>query len=458
MSDSLSAFHWRPQPDAGAWVHEMVERVLDRLPEARALARRLHDEAAVRFADLVDTIRLAPAGAPARAAAQAGWVQRGRSGAWQVLENRHGLFPAVALGEALPAGQVAIDLKVEAVDDFLAAHRLDRAVQGQVGAARRWALLWQADNVAVGVLERHGWRGMDAGPTHDPATLEQVLEAFRARRRELGSDAAGFAEAGRLIDDAIAAVGRDRACELFFAAEREHWQARNRAAQAQKARQDALGIGWANHDHHTYRSSRENFVPLVALWEKLGFACRERFYAGREAGWGAQVMEQAQAGIVTFNDVDLAPDELFNDFAHQPLPPQPSLGTVGLWCALHGDSVLEAGMHHLECQFYFAALARQLVEQAGVGMMNPFTDLPYLRQAFTHGERWPVRPERIDVLLAGGQITAEQAERFRRDGAIGSHLENLERHDGFKGFNQQGVSEIIAETDPRRQGQAGRAG
>ena len=35
--------------------------------------------------------------------------------------------------------------------------------------------------------------------------------------------------------------------------------------------------------------------------------------------------------------------------------------------------------------------------------------------------------------------------------ALGSHLENLERNDGFKGFNQQGVSDIIARTDPRRQ-------
>jgi hypothetical protein len=22
------------------------------------------------------------------------------------------------------------------------------------------------------------------------------------------------------------------------------------------------------------------------MWEKLGFHCRERFYAGKEAGWG----------------------------------------------------------------------------------------------------------------------------------------------------------------------------
>ena len=36
-----------------------------------------------------------------------------------------------------------------------------------------------------------------------------------------------------------------------------------------------------------------------------------------------------------------------------------------------------------------------------------------------------------------------------REGTIGSHLENLERREGFKGFNQQAVSAIISATDPR---------
>jgi hypothetical protein len=112
---------------------------------------------------------------------------------------------------------------------------------------------------------------------------------------------------------------------------------------------------------------------------------------------------------------------------------------------------LEAGMHHLECQFDFNALKQQLESEAGVKVMKPFTDFPYLRQAFTEGERWPVRAERIDRLLKDRLITPEQADKFRREGAIGSHLENLERNQGFKGFNQTGVSEIISATDPRKQ-------
>src|SRR5438270_9119889 len=100
------------------------------------------------------------------------------------------------------------------------------------------------------------------------------------------------------------------------------------------------------------------------------------------------------------------------DFAHESLAPRKELGTVGLWCALHGEAFLEAGMHHLECQFDFAALKDQLEHSEGVKVMKPFTDFPYLRQAFTEGEIWPVRPERIDRLLSAGRITADQARHF----------------------------------------------
>jgi hypothetical protein len=276
------------------------------------------------------------------------------------------------------------------------------------------------------------------------------FEQFRCRQRTFENDNDGFAAAESLIDAAVASIGRDAACHFFFTAEREYWQRRNRAAQFQKARQDRLGLGWANHDHHTYRSSRKHFSRLIGLWEKLGFQLRERFYAGAEAGWGAQVCEQPNAGIITFNDVDLSPEELMNDFAHNPLPERKELGTVGLWCALHGESFLQAGMHHLECQFDFDALKAQMETEAGIKVMKPFTDFSYLRQAFTEGERWPVKEERLQRLVAAGQITPAQAEQFRTQGAIGSHLENLERNEGFKGFNQKGVSEIIAKTDPRK--------
>jgi hypothetical protein len=114
---------------------------------------------------------------------------------------------------------------------------------------------------------------------------------------------------------------------VVFEGERNYWQRRNRAARFQKQRQDSLGLGWANHDHHTFRSSRKHFLDLMRVLEKLGFHRRERFYAGAQAGWGAQILEQPVEGIVVFADVDLMPEEVEADFSRQALPPAPRLGT-----------------------------------------------------------------------------------------------------------------------------------
>jgi hypothetical protein len=189
---------------------------------------------------------------------------------------------------------------------------------------------------------------------------------------------------------------------------------------------------------------------LIGVLEELGFVCRERFYGGRDAGWGAQVLEQPNCRIVIFADVDLTPDEVTGDFAHEPLSVEHQYGTVGLWCKLHGEAFLESGLHHLECRFDFDA-ARAQLHELGIKSMQPFTDFAYLKQAFTKGEIWPVEARRIDTALAEGVITSQQAEQFRRSGALGSHLEILQRDDGYKGFNQTGISEIITRTDPRRQ-------
>ena len=104
----------------------------------------------------------------------------------------------------------------------------------------------------------------------------------------------------------------------------------------------------------------------------------------------------------------------------------------------------------MACRFDFDAAGQQL-PLAGVPVLKPFTDLPYLKQAFTEGESWPVEPERLEAALAARAVTPAEAERFRQSGAIGSHLEILERDEGYKGFNQAGINEIIRDTDPRRQ-------
>ncbi len=446
--DGLDAFHWEPQPKAAAVVDELVANFLKRCPEAAALAKRMHDETATRFIDWIDAAVVPGSPDLSDRLRKAGFTLRPRRGADTCFTHEAATFPDVVL---VPEQTMRVAIFVDSCADFCAAHALQPAIEGVPFGPFRRVRAFTGDSAELWVVERHGYDGYrvtDLDPGYALSCV-RTHEALRARRRVFAGDEEAFDHAEDVITKAIMDVGRDMACDLFFAAEREYWQRRNRAARVQKERQDALGLGWANHDHHTYRSSRQCFKRLISMLEMLGLQCRERFHPGGEAGWGAQVLEHPVTGVVVFADVDMTSDELKKDFAHLGLQPSKKLGTVGLWCALHGEAFLQAGMHHLECTFDHAALTAQLAT-AGIGMMTPFSDFPYLRQAFSTGEIWQVRRERVMRLLATEQIDPRQARIFLDEGVIGSHLENLERNHGFKGFNQTGVDQIISATDPRK--------
>jgi hypothetical protein len=463
LATAESARHeylWEVHPAAAQWVIATVTELADRNPAVRRLADVLRGSTGTRLVDWLDHIALASAAYPnvKEQLAEVGYTEDSRN--THVWRHPLGMFPAIVLDVA----RAGLAMRCESIE--AASSLLPKAlgqnivntvtvgtvpVSGQPGAPYRCISIGAHNGIELWLVERHGYAGFE-NQTVEPGRIEAAsrhAERFRRRQRAFDQLRDGFAHATQLFTAAANDLGTAWACDLFFAAEREYWQSRNHAARIQFERQQRLGLGWANHDHHTYRSSRAAFRHLISVLEQMGFICRERFYAGREAGWGAQVLEQPDCRVVIFADVDLSPEEVAGDFAHETLPEREQLGTVGLWCELHGEAFLEAGMHHLECQFDFDAAREQLAE-LGVETMAPFTDFPFLKQAFTKGEMWPVDPRRIERLASQGRISTEQAERFRRDGALGSHLEILERNDGYKGFNQTGISEIITRTDPRR--------
>ncbi len=450
---SPGSFDWPLAYEAEKLLGGYIEAFLLRNTFARRLAERMRDETGTDFFEWVDHLVLAPEHAEAlRAAGLVEEKAEVRAGT-KVFWHPKAMMPRVLLRDGAGKNGVpsALAIKPEVLVDFLAAHDLDAAIEGAWGARFRRALVSAENGVQFFAVERLGHRGF---VVHEPtpkfvAAALRAKELFRTRKRDFANDADGVKHAQARLDEVLALVDRDAACELFFAEERVFWESKNRAAQIQKRRQDRLGLGWGNHDHHTFRCSRAHFADLMDFLTKLGFEKRERYYAGAEAGWGAQISEQPVAGIVVFADVDLMPEETAIDFSSKRLPPAPALRTVGLWTGLHGDSFLQSGMHHLEARFDFARLRDQLATQ-GVNTMKPFSDFEFLRQAFTEGERWSVRPARVAVLLKAGLITQAQADGFVRDGALGSHLENLQRKGGFKGFNQKSVSVIIAATDPRK--------
>jgi hypothetical protein len=436
--------HWVTQPAAAALVRQALAGRLARVPACAALAGRLLEDIGVRLVDLLDFLAVADSH-EADAFRDAGWTpDPAQPGVWR---NATGMFPAVLVDAPRPG----LGFRVEYLHEFVAAQGLDVPLEGTLHAPFRRALAYTAGGVDCWAIERRGASGF-APVSIAPAQLREaqlVLQAFRARRRVFDSIGPAYDHTEALVRAAAGTLGADWACWLWLRAEREYWESRTRAGRVQKARQDRHGIGWANQDHHTYDSSREWFHRCVGVLEALGFECRELFYAGDAAGWGSQILEQPAIGSVIFADIDLAPDELDIDFAHIELEPLPFLRRAGLWCGLHGESMFESGINHLECMYDHERLARQL-EGEGVAFMQPFSDFPHLYQALTEGEWWPVDPTRVDALEQAGYITAEAAEDFRLYGSIGSHLENLERNDGFKGFNQPGIDGVLRAIDPRK--------
>ena len=445
MDDYNAAFMWKQEPEAEKLALDLLQTACDKHSGLKEFDRALHRLTSTRLFDWVDHIATKDFPETRVALEQCGYEEEGTFS--KVVSFRHprAQLPTIVLGE-----HEGVAVAVDSISDFLMVRGLKREIDGSLFSPYRRCLVDEEDGIAFWVVERRGTRTMEASyPAEDYLNDYLTAKEIWKTRTRLSLDIEKeMDEAIKMAGDLSAMMGRDLAAWIVLEVEREYWQARNTAGHIQKGRQDRLGVGWANHDHHTFRSSRKNFCKLVELFKILGFTCRERFYAGVEAGWGAQVMENANAGLVLFLDVDLAPDEVAVDFAHQTLPGEDELGTIGLWCELHGDSILKAGMHHLELQFNFDDLKRDL-DSLGVGMMDPFSNFPYLKQAFTQGEMWPVERFRVDALLSQKLITGDQAKQFLEQGAVGSHMENLQRRHGYKGFNQKNVSNIIKRTDPR---------
>lgn len=441
-------FQWQCHPKAEALLSNILEKSMqNHLIET--LSHDLLKHTSTRLFDWLDHVIIGASPALEMELNECGFVSRHATASYHIFYHPGAQLPRVVVNDREDSA-LGISVSVDSIADFLMVRGITGVIEGSPYSSFRRCCVSTENEVSLWVIERRGTEFIEPS-YYDPGILEKYISAvekWQTRLRDAENEDEAIDKTLFLAEDLVGMLGEDLASVVVLEVERRYWQARNAAGQLQKYRQDTLGMGWGNHDHHTFRSSRRHFTKLVRLFEMLGFHCRERFYAGKEAGWGAQVMENPRSKLVLFLDVDLAPHEIEIDFAHHPLPELDRLGTIGLWTALHGDSILKAGMHHLEAQFMFDELTHDL-GALHVRMMNPFSDFPYLKQAFTQGEVWHVQPRRLQSLLEQGKITRDEADKFLAYGAVGSHMENLQRREGYKGFNQQNVSVIIKETDPR---------
>jgi len=447
--DDPNRFLWNRYPEAWNFLNTTLESMSGSNQGIRRLSEELERKAGTRLLDILDHLVLNDTAGLERDLDEMGF-ERDNETVPSVYCHPGARLPRIVV-TAGSAGEQGAAVSVESIDAFLEINGLDLPIYGSPSSGFRTCKISSSGGTSLWAVEKRFFNltaPVDTDPGYEELS-DTTLHTWRTRPRNFEDDESALVYALSLSREQIRRAGSDLASYLFTFAEREYWQSRNLAARLQKKNLDSVGVGWSNHDHHTYRSSRDNFPALISFFEGLGFIARERFFAGAEAGWGAQVMENPVTGVVLFLDVDLSPEEMQIDFLKEPLPKKDSYGTIGLWCALHGDSFNRSGLHHLAAGSDFDRVTGNL-EVLGVQSMQPFSSFHYLKQSFTRGEMWKVDRVRLDRLVEQKVITRGAATEFAGKGVIGSHLEIIERNDGYKGFSQKEVSGIIKQTDPRR--------
>lgn len=447
---SVHNFDWGLHQGAERFLQNELRKFLQQNSFAKEYLLRIEEKTSTRLFDWIDHIVIPKKKINIAALKNLGFdlTNISSSSGIDVYKYKKAVFfPLLLTG----SDTCELALKPELIDNFAKKFPKKIRIEGKKYSPYRRAVLHKEQDSLLTAVERRGTsKFLIEKNIDDIAPYKMALRQFINRKRMFENDRSGLLEVDKSIKNVIKTLSPARAADAFFRAERIYWEGRNEAGREQRKRHDIFGLGWGNHDHHTFRSSRKNFTYLIRVLEQLGFLCRERFFAGEKAGWGAQVLEHPDCNIVIFADIDITKDEKDTDFAHKGLKETKKLGTVGLWVALHGESVLQTGLHHIAARYNFTQVKRDL-KKVNIDIMKPFSDFHFLKQAFTVGENWKVDKRRLDTLLKKKALTPEQYKTFQRNGAIGSHLEVIQRRQGFKGFNQDSVTAIIQAVDPRKQ-------
>jgi hypothetical protein len=334
--------------------------------------------------------------------------------------------PHPTLPDIVEAADFEIAFRVECVERFLAASGIEARISGAAHGPYRHARIFQAGEVSFAVVERRGW-AEHAPPALGERKLRRARlhqQIFRTRRRQFQSEARAIAHTMRLAEAAAADLGGAWAGALFLRAEREYWLAQCLPALRQHQRQLAAGVGWCSVNCHAYACSREHYADARRILEMLGHACVGVVRAHDGANWGAQVMDASAtaAAPYTMLCVDLAGHErtLIGGAALSPLT---WLGPPGLWCGLHGESLLEAGLCCVSAAYELASVDPETAFEArpnGEGRARPL-------RAIMHGEQRAVDPRRVATLERARYIPRAHAEAHSLSGAVGAQFEIIQR-------------------------------
>lgn len=269
-----TSFDWPLATRAEDGLRKILAEFLAGNSFARRLAERMREETGTDFFEWIDHFALGPEHEEALMAS--GFVEEagGETPDHQpVLAHPQATLPRVRLNRGRAHEPVIVALRPESVADFVRCHSLRSEIVGEPFSRYRRVIVAREQGTSLKAIERHAYRGFVDAPL-SAAELRGVVRArelWQTRPRLLGDEAEGFQVANEILSRMGELVDTALACQYFFEEERRYWESRNHAARVQKYRQDLLGLGWGNQDHHTFRSSRRHFADLVGFFLQLGF-------------------------------------------------------------------------------------------------------------------------------------------------------------------------------------------
>lgn len=421
-------------PDTEDFVGDLLREACESNDDVLMISEKIQEHTPTTLRDWIESFTLS--GALLYEIEELGYRLRSTVYGQKLYVHPQGIFPVLRVFPGPVQVVRGITIKVESLSVFRYLSGFYGEIDGTPGSGYSRILLSDKGGVLLFAAEKNS----DAWMPEDLETgeIQELLDARNLivqRRRLFDPDENAWHSTERLIDRVLGLVGKDRCASLFLENERRFWEARNSPAKYMKSQQDKLGLGWGNHDHHTFRCRRRHFHSFIRLLKTMGFEYRNKILvrSSPEPGWGVLIMDHPGTGAVISADVDILPEEFEADFGNDELNDLEGFGPVGLWTALHGESILEAGMHHLGARYNYTALKEQLA-RVNIDIMEPFTDLPYFKQAYVHGERWFVTRMRLENLRKFPSIGEEDLNNIAANGVLGSFLECTHRAEGYRGF------------------------
>ena len=309
-------FDWQLYPEAEKFLNEKVKQFHNGNQISLKVAKRIESETSTRFIDWIDHIVLPEGMVSHEKLIQMGFRSHkdAQTDSLVFTNPKAILFPILIGG---PDFQLAV--KTDDLDLFRKVFNSRQIIEGEQGSPFRELVIDDRNGYKLKAAERRGYGRYSTEVDMYGEAYLSALEFFEHRKRDVIESVTGIEELIEQTGSLFKDLEKSRLIDAFFRAERKYWLSRNDAARAQYMRQERIGLGWANHDHHTFRSSRTCFKHLIKLFERLGLELRESFHAGTQAGWGAQILEDPETGIVVFADLDIPYDEKPRDFLHEDL-------------------------------------------------------------------------------------------------------------------------------------------